>query len=76
VLGRALLMCVVGLAIGLGLFVAVSRLLASRAYGVSALDPASLIGAAAILIAATIAAAWLPARRATSVDPMIVLRTE
>ena len=76
VLGRALLMCAIGVAAGVGMFAAASRVIESRLYGVSALDPASLLGAAALLSAATIVAAWLPARRATQVDPTIALRTD
>jgi ABC-type antimicrobial peptide transport system permease subunit len=76
VLGRALIMCAIGVVAGLGLFAAASRVLASRLYGVSPLDPVSLLGAAALLTAATVVAAWLPARRATSIDPVIVLRAD
>jgi hypothetical protein len=50
--------------------------LASRLYGVSPLDPVSLLGAAALLTAATVVAAWVPAQRATHVDAVTVLRTE
>jgi predicted permease len=76
VLGRALIMCAIGVVAGLGLLAAASGALASRLYGVPALDPLSLIGAAALLTSATVIAAWLPARRATSVDAVTVLRTE
>jgi hypothetical protein len=76
VLGRALVMCAIGVVAGLGLFAAASRVLASRLYGVSPLDPMSLFAAASLLTVVTVAAAWLPARRATSVDAVTVLRTE
>jgi hypothetical protein len=76
VLGRALLTCAIGVLAGLGLFAAASRVIASRLYGVSPLDPMSLLGAALLLALATAAAAWLPARRATSVDPVMVLRSD
>jgi predicted permease len=76
VLARALLMCAIGGVAGLGLFAAASRILASRLYGVAALDPLSLLAASAVLSAATVVAAWLPARRATRADPVLVLRSE
>jgi predicted permease len=76
VLGRALMVCAIGLIAGLILYGVTSRVLTARLYGVSALDPLSLAGAAVLLGAATIAAAWLPARRATRVDPAITLRNE
>ena len=74
VLGSALVVCGVGLAAGFGLFAAVSRVFASRVHGVSAFDPISLLAAAALLTMATVAAAWLPAHRATAVDPTTALR--
>jgi predicted permease len=76
VLGRAVVMAAVGVAIGLGLFAVASRLLVARLYGVSALDPVTLIGGAVVLLIATLIAGWLPARRATQVDPTVALRTE
>lgn len=66
----------VGLICGLGLSVSVSRALHSLLLGVSEHDPLAWILAAAILLAAALAAAWLPARRAAGVDPMVALRHE
>jgi predicted permease len=76
VIARAAVMCVCGAVAGLVIFAAASRLLSSRLYGVSALDPATLAGGVGVLMVATLVAAWLPARRATQVDPTIALRTE
>jgi len=55
---------------------ALMPLLESMLYGISPVDPLSLLGAAAILIVAAIAAAIIPARRASRVDPMTALRYE
>jgi predicted permease len=65
-----------GLAIGLGIFAGASRLLEAHVYGVSAMDPATLAGASLVLLIAALAGAWLPARRATRVDPAAALRME
>jgi ABC-type antimicrobial peptide transport system permease subunit len=67
---------VFGLLIGLALSVGAGRLEQSMLFGVKPLDAFSLLAAFAILLAAVAAAAWLPARRAASVEPMQALRTE
>jgi predicted permease len=65
-----------GLVGGLALFAALSRLLASRVYGISPTDPITLAAVSALLVLAALAGAWTPARRATRVDPAIALRAE
>jgi predicted permease len=65
-----------GLAIGLVAGLALSRLVAGFLYGVPATDPASYGAAALLLAAAGLLAAYLPARRAAAVDPMVALRQE
>ncbi len=65
-----------GIALGLtGAFV-VTRLLASELYGVSALDPLTFGGVAALMALVTMVACYVPARRAMAVDPLIALRYE
>jgi ABC-type lipoprotein release transport system permease subunit len=56
--------------------VALVRLIGSKLYGVTAADPLTLAGTAGLLAAVALAACWLPARRASRVDPMIALRAE
>ncbi|HYW47253.1 MAG TPA: FtsX-like permease family protein, partial [Bryobacteraceae bacterium] len=66
----------VGLAVGFGMAAIVSRLMTSRLFGLSALDPAAFLGASGFLAAVAMLAGYLPARRATRVDPMVALRYE
>ncbi len=76
VLGEGLRLAGTGAAIGLVGALAAARLLRSLLFGVTPLDPVSVLGAAALLVGASSLASWLPARRATRVDPVVVLRTE
>jgi predicted permease len=76
VLGGATRLVVLGIALGLGASVALTRLLASQLYEVSATDPAVLATISALLGAVAVAASYLPARRATRVDPVVTLRSE
>ena len=69
-------MALIGLAVGVILAVLATRLESSLLFGVRALDALSIAGAIAVLAIAIPFAAWLPARRAASVDPIRALRTE
>jgi putative ABC transport system permease protein len=76
VVGQAMRLTIIGVGIGLAGAYAVTRLMASVLFGVSATDPPTFIGVTVILGLSAVFAAWLPAERATRVDPMVALRTE
>jgi len=76
VLGSGLSLTAIGLAIGALGALGLTHLLASLLFGVSPRDPLTLILVAAILAAVALAACYIPARRATRIDPMIALRYE
>jgi putative ABC transport system permease protein len=76
VVTRGMILAGIGLAAGLAAAFAASRLLARMLYGVKPTDPASYAVVAAALGAIALAACYLPARRATRVDPIIALRAE
>jgi ABC-type antimicrobial peptide transport system permease subunit len=75
-LSQGLKMVLAGLVVGLIAAVALARLIASRLYGISPADPLVLALVPGLLLAVAVFACWLPARRATKVDPMEALRYE
>jgi putative ABC transport system permease protein len=66
----------IGLAVGLAGAFAVTRLLGSLLFEVTATDPMTFSAVAAILVVVALLASYLPARRAATVDPMVALRWE
>ena len=76
VLLEGVALAALGLAIGIPISLAASRVLSSVLYGLSSTDPVSLLIGIAILAAVAMLAGYIPARRATKVDPIVALRYE
>ncbi|MBI3405519.1 MAG: ABC transporter permease [Acidobacteria bacterium] len=76
VLSQGMKLTLVGVGIGLVLAFAATRLLDSLLFGLSAQDPFTFAGVAILMCAATLAACWIPARRAAAVNPIVALRYE
>ncbi|HET6959038.1 MAG TPA: FtsX-like permease family protein, partial [Vicinamibacterales bacterium] len=76
VVARGLTLMVAGLAIGLALAWALTRTLQNLLYGVAAGDPPTFAAVVVLLVLIALAACYLPARRASRVDPMAVLRAD
>ncbi len=76
VLLEGLRVTALGVAIGLGTALALSRVMAAYVYGITSTDPITLVGASLLLLLVALLASYLPARRATKVNPMTALRYE
>ena len=76
VVGQGILLAIVGAAAGIGVALGVTRYLKSMLYDIHANDPATMVGVAVLLTLVALAACYIPARRATRVDPMVALRYE
>jgi predicted permease len=76
VVGEGMATALIGIAAGLAAAVALTRLLASMLYGVRPTDPMTFLASALLLAAVSLLASYIPARRATKVDPMAALRHE
>jgi ABC-type antimicrobial peptide transport system permease subunit len=76
ILGEAAYLVLLGLAIGIAASALTGRFLGSLLFGVGAWDPSILIGVSTTLAAATLIAAWIPARRAAATNPIEALRNE
>jgi putative ABC transport system permease protein len=76
IVGEALRLALLGVGVGLVTALALTRLLRSFLFGISAYDPLTFIGVSVILTSVAVAACYFPARRATLVDPLVALRYE
>jgi predicted permease len=76
ILNEALLLLAMGVGLGLPLTLLTTRYIKNQLFGLSALDPITFAVALSVVSAMTLLAAWLPARRATKVDPMVALRCD
>lgn len=76
VVGRGLAISAIGAGLGLAAAFAATRALGGLLYGVTATDPVVFVGVPALLIAVSVVASYLPARKATEIDPLAALRYE
>ena len=76
VMRQGMVPVVAGLGAGIVSALAFGRLIASQLYGVAANDPVAIIAVAILLLAVALCASWIPAKRATRIDPIKALRFE
>jgi putative ABC transport system permease protein len=75
-IGQGMLLVFIGSLIGVALALGLTRLAKSLLFGVNAADPLTYIGVIVLLAAVALIACYIPARRATKIDPVVALRNE
>jgi putative ABC transport system permease protein len=73
---QAMRLTLAGVGFGVAISLLLTRLLSSLLFGIQGIDPAVFSAAAAVLVGSALLACYLPARRATHFDPIVVLRSE
>ncbi len=76
ILGQGTRLALIGAGIGIAAALGLTRLMSSQLFGVTATDPVTFVSVAALIVLVALLACYIPARRATRVDPMIALRYE
>lgn len=76
IVSQGMRMVMIGLVLGLAGAFALTRVFASLLLGVGTTDPLTFVGVAVLLVLIALLACWIPARRATKVDPLVALRQE
>jgi putative ABC transport system permease protein len=76
ILGQGMIVAAIGIALGLAASVALTRVVSSYLVGVSATDPITFAGVPAVLLGVAAVASYVPARRASLIDPVHALREE
>jgi ABC-type antimicrobial peptide transport system permease subunit len=76
VLREASLLAVIGVIVGVAVAVGLGRYVEATLFGVTPIDPIAIGGAVTAMLIVALMASWLPARRASRLDPMVALRHE